>query len=260
MASHPLAPGLESMDLGIKDQARQDQVRFTSLRAYQDIPAVFSWAIPDIHAYAAATSMAHSHSMWTRETDWLIRAFSHQVVIVRDPRDVAVSWANWIFTPFNRLHRPTIHATPAALLAEDLPLRLTEWKVHQKSWLQEGGAELRPHVVFYEQLAADTPRELGRIARYLGLEVGEEARRQVAAKHALGEMKKRQPHHVVRGGWGAWREQLDDRQVHTAQRICGELMKWLGYPLNRAEAEGWSPDRLRLPGWTGGSPPTTPAT
>ena len=33
------------------DQARQDQVRFEPLRAYQDIPMVFSWAIPDIHAY-----------------------------------------------------------------------------------------------------------------------------------------------------------------------------------------------------------------
>ena len=58
MASHPIAPVLEAMDLGIKDQARQDQVRFEPLRAYQDIPMVFGWAIPDLPAYVAATSMA----------------------------------------------------------------------------------------------------------------------------------------------------------------------------------------------------------
>ena len=248
MAGHPLAPGLELMDLGIKDQARQDQVRFAPLRAYQDIPAVFSWAIPDIHAYAAATSMAHSHSPWTPETDCLIRAFSHHLIIIRDPRDVAVSWSRWIFTPFNRLHRPTLHPTPEALLAEDLPKRVTEWNTYHQSWLTAGGACLSPHVVFYEQLVDDTPRELGRIARYLGLNISEDSLRRVAAQHALGEMKKRQPHHVFRGGWGGWLEYLDDRQIHTSQRICGVLLKSLGYPLNRADSSGWTPDRLRVTG------------
>jgi len=247
ITSHPMAPALEVMDLGIMDQARQDQVRFEPLRAYQDIPAVFSWAIPDIHAYAAATSMAHSHCPWQPETDHLIRAFSHHVLIVRDPRDVAVSWSRWIFTPFNRLHRPTIHATPEALLAEDLSRRVTEWTMHQQSWLWDCGADLSPHVVFYEQLVDDTPRELGRIARYLGLEVAVDARRSVAARHALCEMKKRQPHHVFRGGWGGWLEHLDDRQIHAAQRIAGHLMNALGYPLNRAAAAGWTPDQLRVP-------------
>ena len=89
MENHPIAPVLEEMDLGIRDQARQDQVRFDPLRAYQDIPAVFSWAIPDIHAYAAATSMAHSHSPWMRGIDPFIGAFSHRVLIVRDPRAAA---------------------------------------------------------------------------------------------------------------------------------------------------------------------------
>ena len=247
MESHPIAPILESMDLGIKDQARQDQVRFEPLRAYQDIPAVFSWAIPDIQAYVAATSMAHSHCMWKRETDHLIRAFSHRVVIVRDPRDVAVSWSRWIFSPFNRMHRPTIHPTPDALLAEDLPRRVTEWNEHQKSWLLHRGADLSLHVVFYEQLVDDTPRELDRIAQYLGLEVTGQKLREVAAQHALGEMKKKQPHHVFRGGWGAWLQHLDDRQIHTVQRIAGQMMKALGYPLNRADSEGWTPDKLRVP-------------
>jgi aryl sulfotransferase len=247
MQDHPMAPALEAMDLGIKDQARQDQIRFEPLRAYQDIPAVFTWAIPDIHAYAAATSMAHSHSAWRPETDELIRAFSHRVLIVRDPRDVAVSWSRWIFTPFNRLHRPTVHATAEALLVDDLPRRVTEWAMHQQSWLQSAAADLSLHVVFYEQLVDNTPRELGRIARYLGLEVAAEALEQVATQHALGEMKKRQPHHVFRGGWGSWLEHLDDRQIHTAQRACGPMMKLLGYPLNRADSAGWTPDQLRAP-------------
>jgi aryl sulfotransferase len=247
MAQHPIAPVLEEMDLGIRDQARQDQVRFDPLRAYQDIPAVFSWAIPDIHAYAAATSMAHSHSPWMRGIDPFIGAFSHRVLIVRDPRDVAVSWSRWIFTPFNRLHRPTLHDTPEALLRSDLPLRVAEWNAHQKGWLEERTPDLSLHLVFYEQLVDDTPRELGRIARYLGLEVSEEALQQVAASHALDEMRKKQPHHIYRGGWGAWLEHLDDRQVHEVQKICGRMMKSLGYPLNRADSQGWTPDHLQPP-------------
>ena len=60
-------------------------------------------------------------------------------------------------------------------------------------------------------------------------------------------MRKKQPHHVYRGGWGGWLEHLDDRQVHEVQRICGRMMKSLGYPLNRADSEGWTPALLRTP-------------
>ena len=246
MASHPIAPVLEAMDLGIKDQAWQDSLRFEPLRVYQDIPMVFTWAIPDIDAYAAATSMAHSHSQWLAEIEGQVRAFSHRVLIVRDPRDVAVSWSRWIFTPFNRRHRPTLHETPESLLVEDLPKRIEEWVIHQQGWLVDRSADLSLHLVFYEQLVDDTPRELRRIADHLGLEISEEALVAVAEKHALKEMKKKQPHHVFRGGWGGWLEYLDDRQVHTVQRIAGQMMKRLGYPLNRADAEGWTPDQLGI--------------
>jgi len=247
MAQHPIAPALETMDLGIRDQARQDQVRLEPLRAYQDIPMVFRWAIPDIHAYAAATSMAHSHSPWKPAIDPFVRAFSHRVLIIRDPRDVAVSWSRWIFTPFNRLHRPTVYDSPDALLRGDLPLRAQEWTVHQRSWLEDAPADPTLHLVFYEQLVADTPRELGRIARHLDLDVSDEALDRVAASHALGEMRKKQPHHVFRGHWGGWREHLDDRQVLQVQQACGRMMKALGYPLTRADCDGWTPAALHPP-------------
>ena len=259
MERHPIAPVLESMDLGIRDQARQDQVRFEALRAYQDIPMVFTWAIPDIHAYAAATSMAHSHSPWQPAIDSFIRAFSHRVLIVRDPRDVAVSWSRWIFTPFNRLHRPTVHESPDALLRSDLPIRAQEWNVHQRSWLEEAPADPTLHLVFYEQLVADTPGELGRMARHLGLDVPDEAMENVAASHALGEMRKKQPHHIFRGHWGGWREHLDDRQVLQVQQACGRMMKALGYPLTRADCEGWTPAALRPPARPAASPPAAAA-
>jgi hypothetical protein len=60
-------------------------------------------------------------------------------------------------------------------------------------------------------------------------------------------MKKRQPHHVFRGGWGAWLDHLNERQVHTAQRIAGQMMKALGYPLNSEASVGWTPDQLQAP-------------
>jgi len=247
MPDYPVAQALETMDLGIRDQARQDQVRFEPLRAYQHIPMVFRWAIPDIHAYAAATSMAHSHSPWKPAIDPFVRAFSHRVLIIRDPRDVAVSWSRWIFTPFNRLHRPTVYDSPDALLRGDLPLRAQEWTVHQRSWLEDAPADPTLHLVFYEQLVADTPRELGRIARHLDLDVSDEALDRVAASHALGEMRKKQPHHVFRGHWGGWREHLDDRQVLQVQQACGRMMKALGYPLTRADCDGWTPAALHPP-------------
>jgi len=245
MEAHPIAPALETMDLGIRDQARQDQVRFDPLRAYQDIPMVFSWAIPDIHAYAAATSMAHSHSPWQPAIDPFIRAFSHRVLIVRDPRDVAVSWSRWIFTPFNRLHRPTVHPSPDALLRSDLPIRAQEWNVHQRSWLEEAPADPTLHLVFYEQLVADTPGELGRMARHLGLDVADNALERVAASHALGEMRKKQPHHSLPscaepaafGRWGWWRAVC--RRSSAGMFRCG-IRRPSGGPIRSIRPSTWN--------------------
>jgi len=247
MEHHPIAPALEMMDLGIREQARQDQVRFTPLRAYQDIPGVFSWAIPDIHDYVAATSMAHSHTPWSREIDPFVRVFSHRVIIIRDPRDVAVSWSRWMFTPFNRLHRPTLHDSPESLLRSDLRLRVTEWDVHQHGWLFQRDRSLSLHTVFYERLVKDTPKELARLASSLGLRVSSLSLEEISAKNSLGEMKKRQPHHVHRGGWGAWLDHLEERQSAEVRKICGGMMQSLGYPLDRNEASTWNPDCLRVP-------------
>ena len=247
MENHPISPALERMDLGIREQARQDQVRFTPLRAYQEIPGVFTWAIPDIVEYAASTSMAHSHSSWIPGIGSLVSAFSHRLLIIRDPRDVAVSWSRWMFTPFNLLHRPTLHETPDSLLRSDLRLRVTEWDAHQHGWLRERDRDLSLHTVFYERLVQDTQGELERISDYLGLRVSREFLEKISAKNALGEMKKRQPHHVHRGGWGAWLENLEERQVVEVPKICGTMMRSLGYPLDRSEAETWSPDLLREP-------------
>jgi aryl sulfotransferase len=93
----------------------------------------------------------------------------------------------------------------------------------------------------------DTQGELERISDYLGLRVSREFLEKISAKNALGEMKKRQPHHVHRGGWGAWLENLEERQVVEVRKICGTMMRSLGYPLDRSEAETWSPDLLREP-------------
>lgn len=169
------------------------------------------------------------------------------MLIVRDPRDVAVSWSRWIFTPFNRLHRPTLHASPDALLRSDLPTRAQEWNDYLRSWLEEAPADPALHLIFYEQLVADTPHELGRIARHLGLDVAPQAFERVAVSHALGEMRKKQPHHVFRGHWGGWREHLDDRQALQAQQICGRMMKALGYPLTRSDCDTRPPAALHPP-------------
>ncbi len=247
MERHPLALVLETMDLGIKDQARQDQIRFEPLRVYQEIPLVFTWAIADFPAYVASTSMAHTHSMWQPQTAAFLGQFSQRILIVRDPRDVAVSWSRWCFSPFNRLHRPSLHETPDALLADDLLTRVKEWTMHTHALLLERPLETSLHLVFYEQLVADTPGELRRIADHLSLSIDDEALRAIAAQHEIKTLKQSQPYHVFRGGWGNWLDILSDAQAHSAQRIAGRMMKALGYPLNQADAQGWSPEQLHAP-------------
>lgn len=247
LESQPISKAFDQMALSIDGQSRYDQVHFRPLRAYQTIPNIFYWAIEDIRRFAAETSLAHTHCEWTRETDWMIRAFKSRIAIVRDPRDVVVSFAQWMFSPFNRLHRPTEFPTPREYLEANYKQITHKWLAHQDSWLVRRDPNTSIQVVFYEQLVDDTPAELNRIANDLGLKVSEKLLQEIAKEHSLKNAKQTLPNHIWRGGWGNWLETLSEEQVLTIQEMTSGMLKKLGYPLNFEDAYDWQPKSLKRP-------------
>lgn len=95
------------------------------------------------------------------------------VYLVRNPLDVAVSYAHHLNWSINRTLRlmddPATHEThqPEGLFVQ-LPEPLTTWSSHVSSWTQK--TALRLHIARYEDLLADPHVGFGTIIRFAGLD------------------------------------------------------------------------------------------
>jgi aryl sulfotransferase len=93
------------------------------------------------------------------------------VYIVRDPRAVAVSYANHLAETIDETivrmddRAPAASATPGRLPRHQRP-RLGAWRDHVESWLR---APFPVHLVRYEDMHRDPNDAFGRVAAFLGL-------------------------------------------------------------------------------------------
>ncbi|MCB1865506.1 MAG: sulfotransferase domain-containing protein [Chromatiales bacterium] len=243
--SDPVALALRERDLGVRHVAEVDFINIGTLKLFYSILDVYKWPIDDIDAYVASTTQAASHSSWTTLSADIYRRFSHVLYVVRDPRDVALSLARFAFTPFNLRMRPHGFDRPAQYLDHGLRESIHAWVTHIQSHLAYR-PEYHGHVIFYERMLSDPIGELRRIADFLGLQLDDAALAGVAGATNLPAMQNQQPNHTGKGGWGGWREQLSRPQKALVEKLAGPLLAHLGYPVDAAEAESWTPEALRL--------------
>jgi aryl sulfotransferase len=178
------------------------------------------------------------------------------VHIVRDPRDVAVSYASHIGATLDLTNiGATLDVTIARMadadhvigakssrLAEQLPQFVSSWTKHTTSWLD--APEFVGMTVRYETLLTDTTGQLDTIARFLKLDAPvaavDRAVRAASFAH-LRDQEAREGFHerplemerfFRRGIAGGWRDTLSDQQVRRITDEHGELMLRLGYLLD----------------------------
>ena len=171
------------------------------------------------------------------------------VCLVRNPLDVAVSWAfhvggkdfSEVVTRMN--DRSCVLGGGCG---PQLRQRLLDWSGHVESWR---AAPFPVLVVRYEDLLADAVGQLARMTRFLGLEGaadGRRLRRAVAAADftRLQEQEARDGFHerVGRGGRffrsgrsGDWRRHLSASQARRVTRRHGAVMRTCGYDPREAE-------------------------
>lgn len=165
--------------------------------------------------------------------------------IVRDPRDVAVSFAHHSGDEINKVIRNmgNAHAKLAPQrdrLSDQLPQILGDWSSHVAGWLAAPGA--RPALlVRYEDMQADAARELRRVADYVGWPVTADAiasavqntrfERLRAAEDRQG-FRERSPlaaRFFRQGRAGGWRSVLTAPQAASIEATHGAMMRRLGY-------------------------------
>lgn len=169
---------------------------------------------------------------------------SGAIYLIRDPRDVAVSWARFSATSIDvsiayLADREARLADSRAQLYEHIPQWLGSWSEHAASWIDDSG--LMPLVVRYEDMIADHHSALARMAAYLGWTVDDAAIARAAAATAFDELSEEERRHgfaelpdsaqrfFVAGRAGGWRDVLSAAQSAAIERDHAAVMRRFGY-------------------------------
>ncbi len=172
------------------------------------------------------------------------------IYIVRDPRDVAVSFY---------FYNLKVRVIPNGYSMDDFVTQLVDanvvpyadrvgcWQDHVLSWvrLREGQPDFR--LLRYEDLLADPAKQLATLAPMLGIEPSpariERAVQLSSASHMQSLEKKQSQQWVAtkdtrqdipfvrEAKSGGWRDKLSPAAVQTIERAWGSTMKELGYAL-----------------------------
>ncbi len=162
------------------------------------------------------------------------------VYIVRNPLDVAVSYAHYSGLPFDP--RIAHMADPAGNI--DFSARrvwefTSSWSFHAASWMSVPN---RPVLLLrYEDMLAAPERSFGRLTAFLRLRADAEQLRRAIEKSSFGEMARQEELHGFNerpgtaekffrsGKAGQWREALSPAQVSAVIAAHGPMMMRFGY-------------------------------
>jgi hypothetical protein len=234
-----MAAGREEIDRALEiDTALLTQEELEELRPE-------SYAV--LYGDDGAPRLAKVHDAWTRTPGGrpvFDPAFTHATIyLIRDPRDVAVSWARFVNWPLDRsvafLCDRNAMLSDAGAVGPQLRQHLRSWSDHAASWIDESG--LKPLVVRYEDQLADPAASLARIARHIGWDAPGPAVARAVEMTRFEQLAARERREGFMGGAaqtarffhtgksGSWRSVLTPDQAATLEREHGAMMKRFGY-------------------------------
>jgi hypothetical protein len=188
-----------------------------------------------------------AHDAW--QTDGGVELFPTDVTrgvvyLVRNPLDVAASWANHLGVPADEAAARMCAEAPVRLdteaVTDHLPQLIGNWSDHVRSWVDE--SKLRVLLVRYEDLHARTAEILAEFLAFCGLEVDAARTRKAVAYSSFAELRRQEREHGFRerppaardaffrrGEIGGWRSELSNAGSSELLHAHAETMARLGY-------------------------------
>ena len=179
--------------------------------------------------------------------------YQRVIYIVRDPRDVVVSQYH-----FQRKRKLVSDDTPLENFVDRFIAGQTcyygSWGEHVASWVSTRHGQAGFLLLRYEDMVADTPSELTKVAAFLKVDatqaqIGEAVTRSSAdtmrqleksqAQQFSSTKNTRQDIAFVRAAKaGGWRESLPEACALQIEQAWGRWIQWLGYELFSGESAG----------------------
>jgi aryl sulfotransferase len=232
--NQPIYQLAKDWNLAFEGQAGIDFVSIKPDRVQCQIVPVFYWPVEDLGHYVKKTTHVWTHSPMHTESLPRFQAFPKVVYIIRDPRDVAVSYHRFAN---NKFHKWFFATKAASIVAHQ------EWGIHILSFLI-AQSSLKPHIIFYERLLTEWDQELDRLLAYLELDLGSKKRKAVRAATSFTAMQPKNNLHLAKGLAYGWVRELDAKQRAAFTDVHDTVLKLLEYPMTEAEAEAGKMPRL----------------
>lgn len=155
------------------------------------------------------------------------------VYLVRDPRDVACSYARYMGRPVDEIIGYMENDTHQLNTHSVVTQFVTSWSLHVRSWRNK----MQPLVVRYEDLLEDTEYWFIRILEMWGIEdtgAGKAVdlcrfERLQEAEAKSGFIENLGPSTFFGNGRSVWKDQLNAQQVERIETRHGDIMKECGY-------------------------------
>ena len=177
------------------------------------------------------------------------RGAAGAIVIIRDPRDVALSLAHHMGSTADDAiaFMSAVHAGFGAkenVQQGQLRQKLLGWSGHVASWLDQ--RDVPVHLVRYEDMQADAADTLRRALAFAERPAADEQIQRAVAFADFAELRRQEQAHGFReapaarpseffrrGEDGAWRDELTVAQVERIEAAHAPMMQRLGYRLSR---------------------------
>lgn len=192
----------------------------------------------------------HFANLQPKELPPLIpKPFTYRAIyVVRDPRDVAISFSSWLGFRHNQICNAM--SSPEFVMGgvgEDGEYKagrvyLSSWSNHVASWT--GEKEFPVHVVRYEDMIEDTEKELTEIIQFLGWNLDKERVARAVKNCELGRLSedekeegfiehagKDQDIQFFNKGGSRWRDELAPVHARRIEKDHGKVMQLIGYEI-----------------------------
>lgn len=221
----------KSWELNFPEQAGIDVLDITDLQCSYRISSIFRMPIENISEYVSQTSHVWTHSPVCKQSDEIFRLFDKKVYIIRDPRDRAISAAQYFCLGYMLKYFPQEHTNPDVFLNANFTALMEEWVWHVWDHLRLSEKH-DIHIAFYENFNIGFNNELDRLLDYLNITLSNSQRVELGEAVSFKTLQKNNQNHLKKGRSGYWVNRLSASQVKTAERIAGPMLRYLGYPSN----------------------------